>query len=282
MKNSVFFRILCVFILTVFIQQSHAAKILSITFMAGRSHKITYDPLLDELAKRGHEVTVVSQVRSKSNSTNPKDILTFDIKDIMDRAPDMFEMKVRGEEMNPFAMVELFEDLCRDTYALPELEEVLNTKYDLVLHEPFFHECAAGFIHKLNTSTILITTISAPAELVRILGGPAPPSFIPNFQSPFDSRMNFMERLKNFIAELSMSLIKQFYFTPKMEALYRKALNDDSIPGYVEVMKNASMILSVSHMSLAGARPFMPDVVEVGGMHLHDAKPLPKVNTHIP
>jgi len=281
MNFSTYLSIIGVILATCFVHENHSAKILSLNFWAGKSHKITYDPLLNELAKRGHEVTVVSQVPSKKNITNLRDILTFDFNDLLKRAPDMIEMKMKGESTHPNSMIKLFSELCLETYALPELQEILNTKYDLVLHEPLFQECAAGFLHKLNTSLILITPVSAPSDIVRMLGGHSPPSFIPNIFLSLDNRMNFLERIQNFVTEVISEVMKQLYLIPTMEAMYRQALDDPSIPGVAEILKNASLTLSASHLSLGGARPFMPDVIEVGGMHMRKAQPLPKVSSYI-
>jgi len=260
-------------------QYTTGAKILSVGFMTTMSHKIVYDLLLNELANRGHEVTILSPVPSKSNRTNPREILTFDIMtDYADTGPDMFEMKLSGESMNPFKMVSFFEDLCRTSYTLPQVKEILTQKFDLVFFEPFLNECAGGLLHKLNTTVILVSPFATPAELVRLLGGPAPPSFIPNMFSSFDNNMNFYERIQNFLLEVVIGIMQKWYFIPNMESLYREALNDSTIPSLDEILKNSSLTLSNSHISLAGARPYLPDIVEVGGMHMRQAKPLPKVS----
>ena len=265
-------------ILISLVQPGKSAKILSVVFFSSKSHKITYDLLLRELANRGHEVTVLSPVPSKSNRTNPREILTLDIDAFMATGPDMYDLKMKGETMNPFTMIDTFSDLCRKSYALPQVQELLKEKFDLVLHEPFMNECMAGYLYKLNTSLILLSPFTVSSDLIRLLGGPAPPSFVPNLFSSFESKMNFYERLLNFITEIIFTGTQRYYFIPKMEALYREQLNDSTIPGHQEILQNASFILSNSHFSLGGARAFMPDIVEVGGMHLRQPKALPKVN----
>jgi glucuronosyltransferase len=60
-----------------------------------------------------------------------------------------------------------------------------------------------------------------------------------------------------------------------MVEIYRKKLNDYSIPNSDEVFINASIVISCSHFSVGHPRPFLPDIIEVGGMHMQPAKPLP-------
>lgn len=69
----------------------------------------------------------------------------------------------------------------------------------------------------------------------------------------------------------------KFQYEPKMEALYRKVLGDD-IPPISEIYGNASIILSNGHFGVNRPKPNLPDVIEVGGLHSHPPKPLPKVS----
>ncbi|GLH05008.1 Uncharacterized protein GBIM_10646, partial [Gryllus bimaculatus] len=54
------------------------ARILSMFPFPGKSHFISFSPLLEELAKRGHEVTVISAFPRKTPMKNYKDITIRD------------------------------------------------------------------------------------------------------------------------------------------------------------------------------------------------------------
>lgn len=64
-----------------------------------------------------------------------------------------------------------------------------------------------------------------------------------------------------------------------MEQLYREKLGAD-IPGVIEILNNVSLILSNGHFSLNKPKPYLPDVVDVAGIHSRQAKPLPKVSIY--
>jgi glucuronosyltransferase len=64
------------------------------------------------------------------------------------------------------------------------------------------------------------------------------------------------------------------YYFPKMESVYRTALGDPNIPGIKEIERNASIVLMNSHISFSPPRPFLPDIIEVGGSHLVPPKPV--------
>lgn len=46
------------------------------------------------------------------------------------------------------------------------------------------------------------------------------------------------------------------------------------MPHLSELVKNTNMIFVNSHFSFGGSRPFAPTVVELGGIHIKEAKPL--------
>lgn len=49
------------------------------------------------------------------------------------------------------------------------------------------------------------------------------------------------------------------------------------LPDLDDLVRNTSLLMVNSHFSLNHARPTVPNFVEVGGLHIHDSKPLPKV-----
>jgi glucuronosyltransferase len=114
------------------------------------------------------------------------------------------------------------------------------------------------------------------------IGNHFPPSFVSNIFLGLPSEMIFFERMKNFGATVIQDLILKFYYEPHMTKLYRKELGQD-IPTISEIMANASLILSNGHFSLSSHKPYLPNIIDVGGIHSQPAKPLPKVlyNTHL-
>lgn len=64
--------LLLIFTLNLYYVQS--AKILVTIAFAGKSHTIFYNPLLQELAKRGHEVTVITPFPTGAKIPNFKEI----------------------------------------------------------------------------------------------------------------------------------------------------------------------------------------------------------------
>ena len=272
---------LCIFL---FPRNCFSAKILCIDVVSSRSQKISYERLLHTLAGRGHEVTILSSFKPLKTVKNVREILTFESENFLDfddndgKGPiNLFEFQEREEEFNPFLMLNLFAKACQMTYDLPQVKELMKEKFDLVILQIIFNECAAGLVHHFNTTTILFSPLSVPSWISGIFGNPTPVSFVPNLFLNLGERMTFYERAINLLTTTVLTLSQDYSYKPSMEALYREKLNDPNIPSNDEILRNASLILSNSHFALGQARPFLPDIVEVGGMHCTPAKPLPKV-----
>lgn len=52
----------------------------------------------------------------------------------------------------------------------------------------------------------------------------------------------------------------------------------DGIPDVEEIAYNVSLFFVNHHFSFGGPRPLSPQLVEIGGIHITDEKPLPHVS----
>lgn len=274
----------CVCVLSSFqIENVQSAKILSFSFMSSKSHKITYEPLLRELARRGHQVTVLSPISTK-NETNFVNIPTVDPEELFKNAPNFFEMKMSLSPIvaaffNPFLMMaNMLVPVCNLGYDLPIINKVLEEKWDLIFFTPLFNECLYGLVHKLNTTTVIYAQTTVPTWIADNLGSPNPPSHTSSMLVGYEERMTLRERMFNVFRSIFDWAVMNWYYFPTMEAIYRKALNDPNLPGIKEIERNTSIVLMNSQISFNSPRPYLPDLIEVGGLHLVPPQPVePKV-----
>ena len=105
-----------------------------------------------------------------------------------------------------------------------------------------------------------------------------PPSFVPFALFGFSDRMTYIERVTNFLGLVSNWLAMTFLYFPRIENVYRELLHDPNLPSIKEIEANASLVLCNSHISFTKPKPTMPDTIDVGGLHLQSAKPVPKVS----
>lgn len=62
-----------------------------------------------------------------------------------------------------------------------------------------------------------------------------------------------------------------------VDAMLREFFGNNDMPYLGELAKSTSLMLVNTHYSLNGVRPNTPAVIEVGGLHIKDLKPLDKV-----
>ncbi|CAG7719644.1 unnamed protein product, partial [Allacma fusca] len=176
---------------------------------------------------------------------------------------------------NPFLfMGHMMAEMCEINYKLPQVQQVLNEKWDLIIFTPLLNECLYGLVHKLNTTTLIYTPTTVFTWLADNLGSPNPPSHVSSILIGYDERMNFQQRFLNSFRTVFDWLVMHWYYWPKVQAVYRTALGDPNIPSIPKIERNASMVLMNSHISFSPPRPLLPDMIEVGGMHLVPAKPV--------
>lgn len=277
--NSKTYLVLLFCVATLVVEHANAANILVITFFSSKSHKLTYTPLIEELGKRGHNITMVSPIKPMKEMKNVKEIFTLDVEKIFQSNEfDAFEAKQKQKTIEPGKMVEMIRDTCDQSYDLPQVQSLLKENFDLVFLQPMFNDCILGLIYRLQAPLVLFTPTVIPSIIVEKVGGNFPSSLNPNFILGYSNPMNFMERFKNFGVDLMATAYWNFIYEPKMEQVYREKLGND-IPSVSEIFADqTSLVLSNGHFSLSGPNPYYPDVIDVGGIHSKPAKPIPKVH----
>lgn len=262
---------------TLVVEQANTANILVVVFFSTKSHKLTYIPLIEELGKRGHNITMVSPVKAMKEMKNVKELFTLDVEKIFEANNfDAFDAKAKGQTVDPVKMMEMIYQTCNQTYDLPLIKDLQKEKFDLIILQPFMNDCVLGLVYRLNAPFILFTPSSIPSMLVTSVGGSFPSSITPHPLLGYSVPMSFKERMINFGVENLINVFKNLIFIPKFENLYKEKLGND-VPSISEILANASLVLSNGHFSIAAPKPYYPDVIDVGGIHSRPAKPIPKV-----
>ncbi|XP_018334968.1 UDP-glucuronosyltransferase 2B15 [Agrilus planipennis] len=268
-------------LLTVLCQYGDGYRILGINIFHGKSHFVMFERLYKELAKRGHVVDVVSHFPQK----NPP--------------PRYNDLSIKGIVPNLVSAVSLsfFEQLSTSTVAMVDFmttdcgldacTKALNTsvardlkmstqKYDLIISEIFGSDCPFGYAYLFDVPVVTLTTsVNLPWGNDRF-GNPDNPSYIPNYFLPYLSEMTLWERIWNTVVVMTAKFrYKQKSLSRSNEAV--KNFFGSSTPELEDlIMKYSALHLVNSHYSINVARPWVPNVIEVGGLHIQDPKPLPE------
>ncbi|CAL8079963.1 unnamed protein product [Orchesella dallaii] len=255
-------------------------RILFLLPLSTKSHKILIEPLINGMARKGHEVTVLTNEKTENVPNSVTQLLPITSTEFLADYPDPFENKRRGGGATfpiQFIVEGCHKVIQNKTFQSILMEAEGLTQFDLIVMDGFLSNCLDGFVHASKVPFIIVTSMPAPSYVSERAGNFLPPSIIPvlsfrGYNQP-DGGMNFGERLKNFVHFLLARIYMNFLVLPKLEQVYRDYLGND-YPGIKEIEEGASMIFMNSHFSMNLPRPLLPAVVEIGGMHCREPKPL--------
>ncbi|XP_073322704.1 UDP-glucuronosyltransferase 2A2-like isoform X1 [Pagrus major] len=258
------------------------------------SHWINMKPVLETLVDRGHQVTVL--VPSTSMFMNKSEPSRFSYEPF-NVSVSMEEMQRIMEKILHFSIYEMphmsyleiyikFTGMMKNNllYSLKYLDGVLKSetimkrlkegKYDLLLADPIYpgSELTAEI---LGIPLVLSLRFSIAHNWERMCGQlPAPPSFVPGAMSKLTDKMDFSERVWNFLFYALQDAVFDYIYWPELDKYYSEVKGKPTSAR--ELMGRADIWLMRTYWDFDFPRPFLPNFKFVGGIHCRPAKPLPK------
>lgn len=257
-----------------------SASILALMPTTARSHWIVMEPFLQELAARGHQLTVFTTFPQERPLPNFTDV------DFSYKLPTLVNAmslnRIKETMPHPWGNTIFINKVGREMCTVmkePAFQQVFTNKYDLVITELFGTDCMTYVAYKLGIPFIsMTTTMSAPWAADR-LGLPDNPSYIPNFLVSFTPDMSLWQRTYNTAVLVYAKFMHLCVFSEQTRAQVVEYFQEP-LPPLHEVVANTSLVLVNSFHCLAQSRPLPPNVVEVGGIHIRRRTPLPKVTNN--
>lgn len=258
---------------------AEASRILAVIPTASYSHQIFFRPLWKELAKRGHEVVLVTTDPMRDpNITNLREI---DISNVYDyqktvTIQDIIKVNklssIRVTQSIGLLMTQLF-------LSHPEVKQLFknpNEHFDLLMLETVLLGVKA-FKHRFaETPLIYMSSLDVHPDVHEMVGNPNHMIQYPYYFLPFGEGMDFVGRLlTNAIVRISRAYM-YYIITPRIDAVIRDVLEVDypSVREEVQV----DMVFANSNPLFNSVRPFSPATISLaGGLHEAPKSELPKV-----
>ncbi|XP_028746244.1 UDP-glucuronosyltransferase 2B17-like isoform X2 [Peromyscus leucopus] len=259
------------------------------------SHWLNLKIILDELAQRGHEVTVLRPASSifvdpqKSPSlkfeTFPTSLSKDDLEKYFNKFVDVWTYEVPRDTCLSFSPLlqnvfdefsDTYQSICEDTVTNKQLMTKLqNSKFD-VLFSDAIGPCGELIAELLQIPFLYSLRFTPGYTMEKYSGGlTLPPSYVPMILSGLGGQMTFMERVRNMICMLYFNFWSQTFNEKKWSQFYSETLGRPTT--LAETRGKAQMWLIRSYWDLEFPHPTLPNVDYVGGLHCKPAKPLPKV-----
>ncbi|CAO1423146.1 unnamed protein product [Diamesa serratosioi] len=255
------------------INLTNGYRILGVFPTQCKSHWIIGHSVMKSLAKAGHSVTIISPFPLKTPIENYNDV-SLDI--TADNGINMFDTEEWSAVKMMQFLSQLGENLVDSTMSHPNVQKLLKTeKFDAVVVELFWVEALMGLGLHFDCPVIGLSTFSSSKWTNDLTKNPSPYSYVPHNFVSYTDEMDFYERTINTIVSQFENIYMELVHYPRQRELYNKYFRNSKI-SFDEQMKNVSLVFINQHFTSSSIKPSMANTIEIGGIHVHEKKPLPK------
>jgi len=174
--------------------------------------------------------------------------------------------------------------LCDILIQHKDLQDIIKSKreeFDVIITSAFFNECVFGISYMLDIPVIKMCAFDGTRWMDEWVGNPSPYAYLPQLFFEYSNRMNFWQRTLNTLSEIYVKMGREFYVIPQHDAILRKYFNSSNIPSVSVLQKSTALLLINQHFSIGYSRPLMPNIVEIGGIHINPPKKLNSVSISV-
>ncbi|XP_055537535.1 UDP-glucosyltransferase 2-like [Wyeomyia smithii] len=251
------------------------SKILCLHPSPTRSHLMISQALLEGLAERGHQVTMVSSYKMSKPVPNYREVVVPNDDFTSKLARSFLEKPANLWKSMPQLFMNMM-NIANRTLNDPEFLALKSEHFDLVIVGLFMPDFVLGLGPHFGAPTVVLFTAGLSSMTADLVGNPLAIAAVPHMVMGKVAHMNFRNRLRNFIiqtAEILTMSIARYY----QRQYYEWNFPPDKYPSYDAVLKNVSLVLLNSHFSAGTPRPYLPNVIEVGGLQIKTrTDPLPQ------
>lgn len=177
-----------------------SANILAVVPLPSKSHWIFSRPLLLELVKSGHNVTIISPYPVKDPPKNYHDVGMPELDDMFIKIVEGFLEKTEDSfAKKMYESVALSMDLLTQVLHHSNVVQLMNSdsKFDVIYIDTIMNDVFLGFAQFYNAPVIAVSPFGPIKQLYETIGSPQPLSYVPNSFSELTHKMNFMQRFEN-------------------------------------------------------------------------------------
>ncbi|XP_075145412.1 UDP-glucosyltransferase 2-like [Haematobia irritans] len=260
------------------VNENESAKILAIFPFPGPSQYIVVQPYLKALAARGHELTVINAFPQKTPVKNYRDIEVHEVMKYVGDVLAYVNVKMnKFEEIIGFSWY--YSSVVKDVLNNEKVQKLLKSPdehFDLVIVEALQTDALYGFGDHFKAPLIGFSSYGTDPYIDALVDNISPLAYTPLHTGSSTERMNFSERLENMWHNILMAIHREFMLNPQHDQIFREYFPNAS-KSLEEIRQNISLILLNQHFSLSYPRPYVANMIEVGGFHLqHKPQMVPK------
>lgn len=273
--------VLSVFLWCLFgLKCTRSANILVVSPTVSKSHYVMFGVLSRALAGRGHNVT---QITTFPEATTIENLTEINVQSVRTIFLNDLPVETFGGAPPSFLTVArqllVYVDNTAKVLNFTDVRRLISSesdKFDLVISESFVDDVFLGFAHKFDAPVITVSSCYMHAWTAERFGVPSDPAYIPGFHSGYGAHMRFSQRARNSLLDVAERLFFGLLLEPRSTRVVREYFGAD-YPAVGQLTRNISLYFINTPSALYGARPYPPQVADISGIHLQQAKPLSQV-----
>lgn len=170
-----------------------------------------------------------------------------------------------------------------DSINHPDFQSIINNKnykFDLFILGWTLSDFQIGIAAHLKCPSVLISTIQANQFISGYVGNPTSYASVASSMLSGNVKlpMTFLHRVKNFMTSFGEMILLNFIDFYYQKHYYLDNFPSDRYPSYDDSKRNVSLILINHHFSQGNVRPYVPAMIEIGGIQIKTTPtPLPEV-----
>ncbi|XP_059225930.1 UDP-glucosyltransferase 2-like [Stomoxys calcitrans] len=250
---------------------TNAANILGIFAFPGQGPYSFVEPLLKELAQRGHHVTSITNYPQSEPVENFRDIRIEKNQHLFD---EFKNFSVETIEPNHYDVFGTFYtrtyEMCHNIFANEDVRKLRQTEsFDLIIMDVLFTESFFGFGEEFGAPMVAISSWGTMSSVDELVGNITPLSYVPNMimLRHYNQNMNFWRRCLNVAVYILEWIHYNYKYMSMQQKIYEQHFPNAS-KSITEAQKNFSLVLVNDHFVLSTPRPYVPNMIEVAGMHI--------------
>ena len=265
-----------------------SSRILLVAPHGTKSHHNMMVPLVKELAKRGHQLTVITNYVNNElqNRENVRDIVIGQLAIDMTQYPNVFDMILSPGSFNKYfqyikviigAMMKTAPNTANETFNDPRIKDLIdNLQFDLVMISEACPLIGFAMAWHFKAPFIMLSPNVLFPGRASSLGDSEQYSYAPFLFTRFSDKMTLIQRMINMLSATAFDWVHTRMHEPTIRSIIQDKVIPDCPPLY-DVEKNISLVFTNTHPSFTYPRTLPPQVIEVGGIHCRPANPLPTV-----
>ena len=254
-----------------------------------KSHLIQMAPMVEGLLEAGHAVTAVifdsfkikhdnyTEIMVPNGLDKPSAVITKLFmddggKDMLGKLRKFYRIVTNARE----AWASAFEDVALQQLAVENVQSLLksDTKFDLLIASVFYHT-GAFLADKFDCPIVLFSPPGPISFVMDGTGNVINLSVQPSSMTRYIEPLSFSQRIENHLSRFG-ELTWMYWLADSVNGHLHQQLGKHTRHSHVILRDRLSIILSASHPVTHGAWPYLPNYIELGGLHLRGPKPLPK------